>query len=301
MRDVLTNPTIGSALDLEEFRPELFAGVPEVLVPLAAELLWRGSFERGSRAVFLAREARIDPSRQPDLAVRFALVNTLYCSFVGEFDEALRHRDWAMSFEASATGVDDWIVTLDTLAMYCNTYVGAVRPGARARGHARRHQHDSSSHRHPVSGSDEPGRLARGIARRGGRVGRGRPRRRAPSRLRRAFLRVPCLADIGTARPRTARPRHGHRARRIRVGNGDRRATHVQLSRAARPGPHLGRRRTVGRARSPRSRPRVRAPERRLASAQRRRRARGSPPLRARRSTRRAHRGAAAADCDAAS
>ncbi len=124
VRDVLTNPTIGSALDLEEFRPELFAGVPEVLVPLAAELLWRGSFEPGSRAVFLAREARIDPSRQPDLAVRFALVNTLYCSFVGEFDEALRHRDWAMSFATSATGVDDWIVSLETLAMYCYTYVG---------------------------------------------------------------------------------------------------------------------------------------------------------------------------------
>ncbi len=124
VHDVLTNPTVGSALDLEEFRPELFAGIPEVLVPLAAELLWRGSFERGSRAVFLAREAPIDPSRQPDLAVRFALVNTLYCSFVGEFEEALRHRDWAMSFAASATGVDDWIVTLETLAMYCYTYVG---------------------------------------------------------------------------------------------------------------------------------------------------------------------------------
>ena len=56
VRDVLTHPTLGSALDLDELRPELFAGVPEVLVPLAAELLWRGSFERGARAVALARQ-----------------------------------------------------------------------------------------------------------------------------------------------------------------------------------------------------------------------------------------------------
>ncbi len=130
VRDVLTNPTIGSALDLDEFRPELFTGVPEVLVPLAAELLWRGSFEHGSRALFLARATHIDQSKQLDLAVRFALVNTLYCTFVGEFDEALTYRESAKSFEASATGVDDWIVTLDTLAMYCHAYVG---PYARAR------------------------------------------------------------------------------------------------------------------------------------------------------------------------
>jgi ATP/maltotriose-dependent transcriptional regulator MalT len=55
VRDVLTNPTVGSALDLDEVRPEVFAGAPEFLLPLAAELLWRGAFERGSRAVALAR------------------------------------------------------------------------------------------------------------------------------------------------------------------------------------------------------------------------------------------------------
>ena len=58
VRDVLTHPTLESALDLDELRPELFAGVPEILVPLAAELLWRGSFERGARAVALARQSR---------------------------------------------------------------------------------------------------------------------------------------------------------------------------------------------------------------------------------------------------
>ncbi len=124
VRDVLTNPTVGSALDLDEIRPELFTDAPEFLLSLAAELLWRGAFERGSRAAALARRCRIDPGRQPELAVRLALVNMLHCTFIGQFDEALAHRDWARPFEATAERVSDWIVTLDTLAMYCHTYVG---------------------------------------------------------------------------------------------------------------------------------------------------------------------------------
>ena len=65
VRDVLTNPTVGSALDLDEIRPELFTDAPEFLLSLAAELLWRGAFERGSRAVTLARRCRIDPAGNP--------------------------------------------------------------------------------------------------------------------------------------------------------------------------------------------------------------------------------------------
>ena len=124
VRDVLTNPAVSSALDLDEIRPELFAGAPEFLLPLAAELLWRGAFERGSRAVALVRQCRIDPARQPELAVRLALVNMLHCTFIGQFDEALTHREWARPIETEADGVADWIVTLDTLAMYCHSYLG---------------------------------------------------------------------------------------------------------------------------------------------------------------------------------
>jgi LuxR family transcriptional regulator, maltose regulon positive regulatory protein len=124
VRDVLTNPTVGSALDIDEIRPELFADAPEFLLPLAAELLWRGAFERGSQAAALAQRSSIDPARHPELAIRLALVNVLHCTFIGQFDEALAHRAWARPFEAKADGVGDWIVTLDTLAMYCHTYVG---------------------------------------------------------------------------------------------------------------------------------------------------------------------------------
>ena len=124
VRDVLTNPAVSSALDLDEIRPELFADAPEFVVPLAAELLWRGAFERGSRALAVARQCRIDPGRQPELAVRLALVNMLHCTFIGQFDEALAHREQARPFETMADGVSDWVVTLDTLAMYCRTYLG---------------------------------------------------------------------------------------------------------------------------------------------------------------------------------
>jgi LuxR family transcriptional regulator, maltose regulon positive regulatory protein len=124
VRDVLTNPAVSSALDLDEIRPELFADAPEFVVPLAAELLWRGAFERGSRALAVAQQCRIDPGRQPELAVRLALVNMLHCTFIGQFDEALAHREQARPFETIADGVGDWVVTLDTLAMYCHTYLG---------------------------------------------------------------------------------------------------------------------------------------------------------------------------------
>jgi LuxR family maltose regulon positive regulatory protein len=124
VRDVLTNPIVASALDGDEIRPELFADAPEFLVPLAAELLWRGAFERGSRAAALARQGRIDPGRQPELVVRLELMNMLQCTFIGQFDEALAHRERARSLEATADGVGDWIVTLDSLAMYCHTYLG---------------------------------------------------------------------------------------------------------------------------------------------------------------------------------
>ena len=124
VRDVLTNPTVGSALDIDDLRPELFADAPEFLLPLAAELLWRGAFERGSKAAALAQRNSIDPGEQPELAVRLALVNMLHCTFIGQFEEALAHREWARPFEAKADGAADWIVTLDTLAMYCHTFVG---------------------------------------------------------------------------------------------------------------------------------------------------------------------------------
>ena len=60
-----------------------------------------GEKPRRARAVDLARQIPVDPDQDAALAVRSALVNTLYCTFVGEFDQALRHRAWASSFETT--------------------------------------------------------------------------------------------------------------------------------------------------------------------------------------------------------
>jgi hypothetical protein len=126
----VTNPALSSALDVDEIRPELFAEAPEFLLPLAAELLWRGAFERGSQAVALARQCHIDPGRQPGLAVRLALVNMLHCTFIGQFDEALAHRERARPSEAMADGIGDWTVTLDTWPCTATpTRVTSATPG----------------------------------------------------------------------------------------------------------------------------------------------------------------------------
>ena len=77
VRDFFVNPTVGSALDLDEVQPDPFAGAPEILVPLAVELLMRGAFERGSRAFTLAQDTGVDPGQQPELALRLALALTL--------------------------------------------------------------------------------------------------------------------------------------------------------------------------------------------------------------------------------
>ena len=124
IRDFLANPTLGSALDLAEVQPDVFAGAPEVLVPLATELLVRGAFEQGSRAFMLAQQAGVDPDRQPDLAVKLALVSSLYCGLIGQLDESLAHQDRARSLAIQVDGLDEWQVGQDMLTMYCYTYLG---------------------------------------------------------------------------------------------------------------------------------------------------------------------------------
>ena len=172
VRDVLTNPAVASALDLDEIRPELFADAPEFLVPLAAELLWRGAFERGSRAVAVARQCRIDPGRQPELAVRLALVNMLHCTFIGQFDEALAHREQARPFETMADGVGDWIVTLDTLGHVLPHLSWPFQPSPAPGEGACLGSGQRPADRGSLPRSDQPGRLHRRGPGRGWRLGR---------------------------------------------------------------------------------------------------------------------------------
>jgi LuxR family transcriptional regulator, maltose regulon positive regulatory protein len=124
LRDFSAHPSMRSVFDLDDIQPDGFAGAPEILVPLAIELLVRGAFERGSRAFELAQQASVHPDRQPDLAVQLALLRAFYCMIVGELGESLAHRDRVRHSTVRAKGIDDWLLAIDVCAAYCHTYLG---------------------------------------------------------------------------------------------------------------------------------------------------------------------------------
>ena len=122
--DFESNPRTGSALDLDGIRPELFAGSPELLVALAADLQLRGGFERGRRALVLARKADVDPDRQPELAAQLASAHVMYLVLTGQLQEALAQRPKARSLGVGGGAIDPWPRALDVAAAYCHTYLG---------------------------------------------------------------------------------------------------------------------------------------------------------------------------------
>ncbi len=124
LRDFSTNPRQGSPLDLDDVNPDRFAGTPEFLVPLAAELLLRGAFERGSRALLLAQQAHVDPGRQPDLALKLALVRAVHYFFIGQPGEALAQVEGARNLTVANDGLAEWLLGLDQIALYCQTFLG---------------------------------------------------------------------------------------------------------------------------------------------------------------------------------
>jgi LuxR family transcriptional regulator, maltose regulon positive regulatory protein len=136
LHDFLARPTIGSALDIEEVQPDLFAGAPEVLVPLATELVLGGGLERANRALMLAEKAGIDAERQPDLAFRQGHVKSLYCLLVGQLEESLALREQVLEMASRLSGVDDWLANLDYLAYTCYAYMGQFSEANRLAGPA---------------------------------------------------------------------------------------------------------------------------------------------------------------------
>ena len=59
-------------------------------MPLATELLLRGAFKRGSRAVALAQQVAVDPATQPELAVKLAAASSMYYFCIGELTDCSR-------------------------------------------------------------------------------------------------------------------------------------------------------------------------------------------------------------------
>ncbi len=124
IRHFSSDPRTGSPLDLDEIDPEVFANRLEFLVPLATELLLRGAFERGSRAVVLAQQANADVVPPPGLALKLALANCLHSFGIGEMDEALAFIEEGRKLDVDPAGLVEWLAGLDIIAMYCYTFLG---------------------------------------------------------------------------------------------------------------------------------------------------------------------------------
>ena len=118
------NPIVGSALDLDEVQPDLFAGNPDILVPLATELLLRGAFDKGSRAFALAQEDDVDPDRQPELAVKLAFANALISGATGQLELVFAQRERAQQLASRVVGVDEWLFGLDVVTMQSHALAG---------------------------------------------------------------------------------------------------------------------------------------------------------------------------------
>ncbi|HUJ65041.1 MAG TPA: LuxR C-terminal-related transcriptional regulator, partial [Acidimicrobiales bacterium] len=124
VRDFTSNPGLGSALDLPGIEPDLYARTPGILLPLAAELMLRGAFDRGARALVLARQALAGTDLSPVDEVRLAAVNSFYCFGTGQLEESVQIHDSVRELDLPEGGLRDWVETLDAVAMYCHTYMG---------------------------------------------------------------------------------------------------------------------------------------------------------------------------------
>ena len=123
IEDFARNPSRVSALDLDEVQPEMFAGRPEILVPLASDLVLRGAFERGERAFVLADQVDVDYQRDPELAVRQELLRAFYKQVVGRLEESMAHVVKAREIANGAVEDEYLLVAMDTVEMYDRSYL----------------------------------------------------------------------------------------------------------------------------------------------------------------------------------
>ncbi len=123
IEDFARHPSRVSALDLDEVQPEMFSGRPEILVPLATELVLRGAFERGERAFVLADQVDVDYQRHPELAVRQELLRAFYKQMVGRLEESMAHVVKAREIANGAVEDEYLLVAMDTVEMYDRAYL----------------------------------------------------------------------------------------------------------------------------------------------------------------------------------
>ncbi len=122
--DFDNNPRPSSALEVADVRPDLFAGDPGILIPLAAELGLGGAFGPSSRALMLAEQTGVDPEQEPELAVQLAFVKAGHLELTGQLRASLEERERAQTLRGQSKGVDLWFVGLDHMAAFCYTHLG---------------------------------------------------------------------------------------------------------------------------------------------------------------------------------
>jgi LuxR family maltose regulon positive regulatory protein len=127
----VTNPILGSALDVADIRPEVFAGAPAVLIPLATDLEVQGAFERSSRALALAEQIGVNVAEAPELAIQLAFVRMIHLALTGQLEAALDQRHWVRAIASPAPNLDLWLLGMDITAMHCATYLGDLDEASR--------------------------------------------------------------------------------------------------------------------------------------------------------------------------
>ena len=118
------NPTVGSALDLDEVQPDLFAGTPISWSPWRPSCSLRGAFDKGSRAFALAQEYGVDPDRHPELAVKLAFANALIAGADRAIGPGVRTESAPGIWRHDAVGVDEWLFGLDVVSMQSHAFAG---------------------------------------------------------------------------------------------------------------------------------------------------------------------------------
>jgi LuxR family transcriptional regulator, maltose regulon positive regulatory protein len=108
--DFLQNPTPPGTLDLSAITPTTLANTPDQLLAVAADLLLRGDITRASEYLDLLAEVSLSDS--PRLAARFAALQCLYCTSIGQLHQAVRHGDRARALAEAEQSVDEWTIVI---------------------------------------------------------------------------------------------------------------------------------------------------------------------------------------------
>jgi LuxR family transcriptional regulator, maltose regulon positive regulatory protein len=113
--DYLQNPTPPGTLDLTHLPPTTLTNSPDQLLAVAADLLLRGDISHGGEYLDLLTEAGLAGS--PSLAARFAALQCVYCTSIGQLNQAVRHGHRARAIQQAEQLTDEWNIVVPLTLM----------------------------------------------------------------------------------------------------------------------------------------------------------------------------------------